>query len=80
MRDSPASVTIASSCAPFSGKNVFNASAADEDAQLCPEGYDGWFGFPATTPLLREMMGPAFRELHRDPRFEQVRKRLGLSY
>jgi Flp pilus assembly protein TadD len=30
-------------------------------------------------PLLREMMGPAFRELRRDPRFERVRERLGLA-
>ncbi len=33
----------------------------------------------ATTPLLEEIMGPAFRDLRRDPRFERVRKRLGLS-
>ena len=30
----------------------------------------------SNTPLLREMMGPAFRELRRDPRFERVRSRL----
>jgi hypothetical protein len=33
----------------------------------------------ATTPLLEEIMGPAFRDLRRDPRFERVRKRLGLA-
>jgi serine/threonine-protein kinase len=31
-------------------------------------------------PLLREMMGPAFRELRRDPRFERVRSRLWVSH
>lgn len=31
-------------------------------------------------PLLREMMGPAFRELRRDTRFERVRSRLWVSH
>jgi Flp pilus assembly protein TadD len=33
----------------------------------------------SNSPLLREMMGPAFGELRRDPRFERVRSRLWVS-
>ncbi len=36
-------------------------------------------GSLAPSIFLREIMGPAFRELRRDPRFERVRERLGLS-
>src|SRR3989442_13053540 len=46
MRDSPASVTIACKSARCSGKNVPSTSAADDETQLCPDGYDGWLGFP----------------------------------
>jgi hypothetical protein len=35
-------------------------------------------GYLSTTPYT-EIMGPAFRELRRDPRFEPVRERLGLA-
>ena len=35
-------------------------------------------GYLSTSPLT-EIMGPAFRELRRDPRFERVHARLGLS-
>ncbi len=35
-------------------------------------------GYLSTTPLI-EIMGPAFRELRRDPQFERVRERLGLA-
>ncbi len=53
MRDSPASMTIASNSARCSGKKALSTSAADEETQLCPEGYDEWLGFPtvATTVI-----------------------------
>ena len=51
----------------FDGAFTWLNRAADEGPAL------------ATTPLLEEIMGPAFRDLRRDPRFERVRKRLGLS-
>src|ERR1700719_1475780 len=54
MRDSPACATIAFNCAVFSGKNMLNTAAPEEDRQLCPDGYDGWLGFPtAATTLIK---------------------------
>ncbi len=38
MRDSPASITIASKCARCSGKKRLSTAAADAETQLCPEG------------------------------------------
>src|SRR5258707_15868559 len=52
MRDSRASVTIASNCARCSGKNVLKTSAPDDETQLCPEGYDGWLGFPTAAVVV----------------------------
>src|SRR5690242_15159566 len=54
MRDSPASVTIAANSALRSGKKLLNTAPADEERQLCPEGYDGWLGLPtAATTVIR---------------------------
>src|SRR6185369_2526327 len=51
-------MTIASSWAVFSGKNELNIDAPEEETQLCPEGYDGWFGFP--TPAVVVIARSAF--------------------
>ena len=58
---------VLSQLGDFDGAFTWLNRAADEGPAL------------ATTPLLEEIMGPAFRDLRRDPRFERVRKRLGLS-
>jgi len=53
MRDSPASITIASNWARCPGKNAPSTAAADDERQLCPDGKEGWLGFPtaATTVI-----------------------------
>src|SRR5919112_659251 len=58
MRDNPASMTIASNSPRFSGKNVLNTSAPDDDTQLCPDGYDGWFGLPTEASTLMPPSAP----------------------
>src|SRR6476646_8788739 len=52
MRDSPASMTIAFTCGVKSGKNDSITAPADEDTQLWPDGYDGWFGLPTSAMVL----------------------------
>src|SRR2546430_9284144 len=53
MRDVPASVTIAPNCLRSLGKKALSTAPADEERQLCPDGYDGWLGLPtaATTVI-----------------------------
>src|SRR5688572_2009972 len=46
MRDSPASVRCAVNSAARSGKKYASTVVAADDAQVCPDGYDGWFGNP----------------------------------
>ena len=52
MRDSPASVTMASNCVRCSGKNSLSTAALDDETQLCPEGYDGWLGLPTAAVVV----------------------------
>src|SRR6266480_3606318 len=52
MRDRPASVTIASNCLRCLGKKALSTSPADDERQLCPDGYEGWLGFPTAATVV----------------------------